>query len=81
MKNWGKLEQAQKRNMKLEKLGEASRRFEIGAREGGNSRTTNSRLMDCLRRSKSPKKVCSQKNLKNDNDNIIADIVMTTILG
>ena len=38
--NWGKLEQAQKRNIKLEKLGQSSRRFEIGTREGGNSRTT-----------------------------------------
>ena len=55
--NWGKLEQAQRRGMKLEKPGEASRRFKIGTREGGNSRTTNSRLADCLRRSKPPKKL------------------------
>ena len=80
MENRGKLEQAQKRSMKLEKLGEASRRFEIGARQGGNSRTTNSRVMDCLGRSKSPKKVRKTDKSENDNDNIIAVIAMTTKL-
>ena len=75
--------------MTLEKLGEAPKRFEIGTREGGNSRTTEFEVdglswkVDVSQ--ESLKKSVSQKH--NETNNIYYDhcndhrIAMTTILS